>query len=74
MMTQRDRILEFMHDYGWITPMDAIHEFGCTKLATRISELIDLGHSIEKQTVTSKNRYGQKVHYMRYRLAGFGDE
>jgi hypothetical protein len=69
MMTQRDRILEFMHDYGWITPMDAIHEFGCTKLATRVSELIREGYEIEKQTVTDKNRWGQTVRYMRYRLA-----
>jgi hypothetical protein len=63
-----------MYDYEWITPMDAIREFGCTKLATRISELINNGYSIEKQTVNSKNRYDQKVHYMRYRLAGFDEK
>lgn len=67
--SQRDRILMYLYDNEWITPMDAIQEFGCTKLATRISELIDAGYSIEKQTVKNKNRYGQTVHYMRYRLA-----
>ena len=68
-MSQRAKILEYLYDNEWITPMDAISEFGCTKLATRISELIDAGYSIEKQLVTDKNRFGQKIHYMRYRLA-----
>ena len=67
--TQREKILQYMSDFGWITPMDAIRELGCTKLATRVSELIREGYEIEKQTVTDKNRWGQTVHYMRYRLA-----
>ena len=68
-LSQGTRILNYLKDTdSWITPMDAIREFGCTKLATRISELIDSGYPIEKQLVSDKNRYGQTVHYMRYRL------
>lgn len=69
MKTQRQRILEYMQEFGSITPMEAIHELGCTKLATRISELIDDGHGIIKEVVWDKNRWGQRVHYMKYRLA-----
>ena len=67
--TQRQRILEYMQECGVITPMEAIYDLGCTKLATRISELIREGHEIEKELVYGKNRYGQTIHYMRYRLA-----
>lgn len=67
-MNQREMILQYMRDFGSITPMEAIHEIGCTKLATRISELIRDGTEITKETVTDKNRCGQTVHYMRYRL------
>ena len=67
--TQRQRIMEYMQECGAITPMEAIYDLGCTKLATRISELIREGHDIKKEMVYRKNRFGQTVHFMRYRLA-----
>lgn len=67
-MSQNEEILEYMREHGWITPMDAIMHLGCTKLATRISELIRSGHRIEKQTVWYENRKHQKRHYTQYRL------
>lgn len=67
--TQHERIMQYIDDFGSITPMEAIHELGCTKLATRISELIRMGEKIRKETVTDKNRYNQVVHYTRYSRA-----
>ena len=67
--TQKEQILQYMQEFGWITPMDAIHQIGCTKLATRISELIRDGHRIEKDTVSYENWRGQPRHFTRYRLA-----
>lgn len=67
-MTQKEEILQYMRDFGWITPMDAIHQIGCTKLATRISELIRDGYQIEKQTVWYQNWKNKKRHFTRYRL------
>jgi hypothetical protein len=58
-----------MRDFEWITPMEAIHQIGCTKLATRISELIRIGYEIEKDTVWYENWRGQRRHFTRYRLA-----
>ena len=66
--TQHDMILEFMRLNEWITPMDAIDEIGCTKLSTRIGELVLMGYEIERQTVRKKNRWGKPIHYTRYRL------
>ena len=68
-MTQKDRIRKYMQDNGSISPMEAINEFGITKLATRISEMIRDGEKIQKTLETSLNRYGEKVTYMRYKKA-----
>ena len=68
-MTQRERILRYIDDFGSITPMEAFMDLGITKLATRVSELIRDGERIEKEQVSGKNRYGDKTYYMRYRRA-----
>ena len=66
--TQSQKILKYMEDFGWITPMDAIVKIGCTKLATRISELIAAGFKIEKKMVRTRNKWGEPTHYMKYRM------
>lgn len=68
-MTQHERILEYIDRFGSITPMEAFMDLGITKLATRIGEIIQRGDKIEKHVEHAKNRYGQNVHYMRYRRA-----
>ena len=68
-MTQYDLILQYMDDFGSITPMEAFSDLGITKLATRISELSRRGYEFDKKMVTSKNRYGKAVSYMRYTRA-----
>ena len=65
-MTQHDRIMKYLEDFGSITPMQAFEDLGITKLATRVGELIADGKKIKKEMVTGKNRYGDTVHYMRY--------
>lgn len=67
-MTQQEKIVEYMKTYGSITPMEAWHDLGITKLATRVSELIREGTKIKKEPVNTKNRYGEDVRYMRYSL------
>ena len=68
-MTQQQRILQYMRDFGSISPMEAFRDLGITKLATRISEMTRDGQAVAKQMETSQNRYGDTVRYMRYRLA-----
>ena len=67
-MNQCELILQYMRDFGSITTMQAFTDLGVTKLASRISELIKQGVSIHKAPVSSKNRYGKTIHYMRYSL------
>lgn len=68
-MTQHQLILAHIDTYGSISPMEAFIKYGITKLATRISELRRQGHMIIKVREEGKNRFGQKIHYMRYRRA-----
>lgn len=66
-INQRMRILSYIDDFGSITPMDAFMDLGITKLASRVSELIHKdGIAISKTKEYSRNRYGEKVRYMRY--------
>ena len=67
--TQCQKILEYMKTYGSITPLDALREFGCMRLAARISDLKRQGVNIIQDMETSLNRAGEKVHYARYKIA-----
>ena len=65
-MTQREAILQYIEDFGSITPMQAFSDLGITKLATRISEMRKVGYDFKIETVCTVNRYGKPVHYARY--------
>lgn len=69
-MTQRDAILNYINEFGSITPMEAFADLGITKLATRISEMRKDGMKFKIETVKRMNRYGKTVHYARYSLGG----
>ena len=65
-MTQREAIVEYITEFGSITPMQAFRDLGITKLATRISEMRKDGMSFKIETVHDKNRYGKSVSYAKY--------
>ena len=67
-VTQRDRVLQYIKDFGSITSWQAYKDLGVTQLATRISELKNLGYQFSSKTITSTNRYGDSTHYKEYRL------
>lgn len=67
-MTQTEKILEFMKENGSITPMEALSEFGCMRLAARISDIRADGVNVVSTMEQSKNRYGETVRFARYRL------
>ena len=71
-VTQCERILRHLKDYGSITSLEAVTEYGIMRLASRINDLKNRGYHIISETKTSKNRYGESVHYSVYRLAKGG--
>lgn len=64
--TQCDRIMQYMHQYGSITALDAMREFGCMRLAARINDLRKRDIKIRSVPQVSINRYGDKVSISRY--------
>ena len=67
-LTQRDKIIAYCKEYGSITPLDALREFGCMRLATGIFELKEDGYKIKTVIEKAKNKSGEPVHYARYYL------
>ena len=49
-MKQTDKILMYMQTEGEITPLDALREFNCMRLAARISDLRKAGHKIGRRS------------------------
>ncbi len=66
--TQCERILQYIEETGSITQMEALKEFGCMRLASRISDLKRQGVPVKRTMETAKNRYGEPVSYARYSL------
>lgn len=68
-MTQCERIIRHLQDYGSITSLEAMKEYGIMRLASRINDLKRRGHKIISITEKSKNRYGEPTKYSVYMLA-----
>ena len=67
MKTQCERVLEWLDEFTIITPVQAMQQLGIMRLAARISDLKKQGHHIVTETESCRNRYGELVHYARYR-------
>lgn len=64
-----DRVLQYLKENKSITSLEAIEEFGATRLSAIIYNLRK-EYKITTQYETSKNRYGDSVSYARYILEG----
>ena len=69
-VTQSERILDYIDRHGSISAFEAVLDLGILQLSARICELEKKGYEFTKQRVKSKNRYGDRVYYIRYRLGG----
>ena len=67
-MTQCERILDYIAEQGSITQLDALREFGCMRLASRIRDLKRQGIPIKRTMESAKNRYGEPISYARYTI------
>jgi hypothetical protein len=69
-VTQTEQVLRHLQDYGSITPVEAMAEYGIMRLGARIWDLKQQGHVISTERETGVNRYGEKTAYARYRMGG----
>ena len=67
-MNQKTRVKQYMEQFGSVTTFQAFTDLGVTDLPKRISELRADGVKIAQKRESARNRYGEKTHYMRYRL------
>ena len=67
-MTQKERILQYIEDFGSITQIEALKYLGVMRLASRICDLRKDGIDIISEDVVGTNRYGEKVRYARYKV------
>ena len=67
-MTGKERVLKYMQDFGSITTLDAIKDLGDTRLSDKIYRLKKDGYAIRTQPESSKNRWGENTHFVRYSL------
>ena len=67
--TQKERIIDYIIQFGSISSWEAYKDLGITQLGARIDELERDGYSFVKEWETAKNRYGEETQYKRYYLA-----
>lgn len=67
-MTQCERILKYIDDFGSINPLEAMVDLGIMRLAARVSDLKKEGYPIRRKMVSAKNRYGETICFAEYRM------
>lgn len=70
-MTNKERVLKYIQDFGSISSLEAFNDLGNTRLSASIWLLRhEDGIEIDSITETRFNRYGEKTHFSRYYLKG----
>lgn len=68
-LTQTDLVYGYMLEYGGITPIEAMRDIGCMRLAARISDLKRQGVKIKTEYARTKSsRTGRWVRYAVYSI------
>lgn len=63
----KERVLQYIKDFGSITTFEAFTELGCSRLSEYIRQLRQ-EYLILDEWITGKNRYNEKVEYKKYML------
>lgn len=67
-MTQKERILKYIKEFGYITSWQAYQDLGIMQLGARIDQLQKEGYKFKTEWEYKKNRYGENVSFKRYSL------
>lgn len=67
-MNRAERVLQYIQEFGSISPLEAFRDLGYTRLSAAIFELKRNGYRIKTEVECGVNRYGHPVHYARYSL------
>ena len=67
-IAQKDRIINYIRQFGSITSFEAYQDLGITQLGARIDQLKKEGYEFRTEWESNKNRFGEKTEYKRYFL------
>lgn len=67
-ITQKDRIINYIREFGSISSWEAYKDLGITQLGARIDQLKKEGYEFRTEWKSSTNRFGEKTEYKRYYL------
>lgn len=67
-MTQEQRVLRHLQEYGTITSFEAFREYGITRLSAVIYLLRKRGHNITSTNTKCVNRYDEITYFSTYKL------
>ena len=70
--TQHYAILEYLRAGNRLTPLEALRLFGTMKLASRISELREMGHHFEQQLIKTDTGKWVMQYWMSEQMAWVG--
>lgn len=65
----KQRVLDYIMEFGSITSMEAFKDLGCTRLSEYIRQLRET-MTIDDEWESTINRFGEKVEYKRYFIGG----
>ena len=68
-INQKQRIINYIREFGSITSYEAYADLGITQLGARIDQLKKDGYEFTTEWESSTNRFGEKTDYKRYYLA-----
>lgn len=72
--TQKQRIIDYIKQFGSISSWEAYADLGITQLGARIDQLKKDGYEFETEWESKKNRYGENTTYKRYKIAEMIEE
>lgn len=65
-MTQAQKVLEYIRQFGSITQLEALRDLGVMRLASRVSDLRKQGYNIVGKREAVENRYEEVTYIKRY--------
>ena len=64
--SQLDQILAALENGDSLTALDALEDYSCSRLASRITDLKRKGYPVASRMVTRRNRYGRLCRVAEY--------
>lgn len=68
-ISQKDRIINYIRQFGSISSWEAYADLGITQLGARIDQLKKEGYEFRTEWESRKNRFNEDTTYKRYYLA-----